>query len=134
MGLEIQLRLCAIPLVITHHLKEPTTIVWNKWTSTVPYRIRVLSRLNFIAVTWRLATSNPTIGEVNFDFSSPSETIIHIIITDVTGRVVKDEFRQVKAGTTPINTMINEEGAGIYTLSVTEEKSGFRSVERIVKF
>ncbi len=77
---------------------------------------------------------NPTIGEVNFDFSSPSETIIHIIITDVTGRVVKDEFRQVKAGTTPINTMINEEGAGIYTLSVTEEKSGFRSVERIVKF
>lgn len=77
---------------------------------------------------------NPTIGEVNFDFSSPSETIIHIVITDVTGRVVKDEFREVKAGTTPINTMINEEGAGIYTLSVTEEKSGFRSVERIVKF
>ncbi len=77
---------------------------------------------------------NPTNGEVNFDFNSPSETTIHIVITDVTGRKVKDEYMEVKAGTSIINTMIDETGAGVYTLSVTEEKSGFRSVSRIIKY
>jgi hypothetical protein len=77
---------------------------------------------------------NPTNGEVNFDFNSPLESSIHIVITDVTGRVVRDEFREVKAGTTLINTLIDQTGAGIYTLTVSEEKSGFRSVTRIVKF
>jgi len=77
---------------------------------------------------------NPTNGEVNFDFNSPVETTIHLVITDVTGRIVKDEYKEAKAGTTLINTMIDEAGAGIYTLSVTEDKTGFRSVERIVKY
>lgn len=77
---------------------------------------------------------NPTSGEVNFDFNSPSESSIHVVITDVTGRVVRDEYREIKAGTTLINTMIDQTGPGIYTLSVTEDKSGFRSVTRIVKY
>lgn len=77
---------------------------------------------------------NPTNGEVNFDFNSPAESTIHVVITDVTGRVVRDEYREVKAGTTLINTMIDQTGPGIYTLSVTEDRSGFRSVTRIVKY
>lgn len=77
---------------------------------------------------------NPTNGEVNFDFASPEETEIHIIITDVTGRVVTDERRKVKAGVTAIGTLIAEEGAGVYSLKIIEEKHGFISVSRIVKY
>lgn len=77
---------------------------------------------------------NPTNGDVNFDFNSPSETTVRIIITDVTGRVVKDEYQAVKAGTTPVNTTIDDSGAGVYTMIVTEDKTGFRSVTRIVKY
>jgi hypothetical protein len=77
---------------------------------------------------------NPTSGEVNFDFASPEETQIHYIITDVTGRVVADEYKSVKAGITTIGTLIPNEGAGIYSLRVTEEKHGFTSVSRIVKY
>lgn len=77
---------------------------------------------------------NPTSGQVNFDFNSPSETTVHVIITDITGRVVKDEYKEVKAGTTMVNTAIEETGAGVYTMMVIEEKSGFRSVTRIVKY
>lgn len=77
---------------------------------------------------------NPTNGEVNFDFNSPLESTIHVVITDVTGRVVRDEYREIKSGTTLINTFIDQSGAGIYTMIVTEEKSGFRSVSRIVKY
>jgi hypothetical protein len=77
---------------------------------------------------------NPTNGEVNFDFASPEETEIHFVITDVTGRVVADEYRKVKAGITSIGTLIADEGAGIYSLKVIEEKHGFISVSRIVKY
>jgi hypothetical protein len=77
---------------------------------------------------------NPTSGQVNFDFNSPSETTVHVIITDVTGRIVKDEYKEVKAGTTLVNTAIEETGAGVYTMMVIEERTGFRSVTRIVKY
>jgi len=76
---------------------------------------------------------NPTNGEVNFDFNSPVETRIHMVITDMTGRTVRDEYVMVKPGTTPVNTMITE-GSGIYSLLITEEKTGFRSVTRIVRY
>jgi hypothetical protein len=77
---------------------------------------------------------NPTSGEVNFDFASPEETEIHFIITDVTGRVVADEYRKVKAGITSIDTLIADEGAGVYSLKVIETGHGFISVSRIVKY
>lgn len=77
---------------------------------------------------------NPTNGEVNFDFTSPEETEIHFVITDVTGRIVADEYRTVKAGVTSIGTLIAEAGAGVYSLKITEEKHGFISVSRIVKY
>jgi hypothetical protein len=77
---------------------------------------------------------NPTNGEVNFDFSSPVETTIHILITDVTGRVVKDQNVVVKPGTTLVNTAIEESGAGVYTMIITDDKHAFRSVSRIVKY
>lgn len=77
---------------------------------------------------------NPTSGEVNFDFASPEETEIHFIITDVTGRVVADEYRTVKAGVNSIGTLIPDQGAGVYSLKIIEEKHGFISVSRIVKY
>jgi hypothetical protein len=77
---------------------------------------------------------NPTNGEVNFDFATPEETEIHYTITDVTGRVVADEYRIVKAGVNTIGTLIAEEGAGVYSLKIVEEKHGFISVSRIVKY
>lgn len=77
---------------------------------------------------------NPTNGEVNFDFNSPIETKVHIVITDVTGRVVKDELVTVKPGTTQVYTAIEESGAGVYTMIVTEERYAFRSVTRLVKY
>lgn len=77
---------------------------------------------------------NPTNGDVNFDFNGPTETIIHIVITDVTGRTVRDEYQAVKPGTTPVHTSIDESGAGIYTMCITEDASGFRSVTQIVKY
>ncbi|HTF05951.1 MAG TPA: T9SS type A sorting domain-containing protein, partial [Bacteroidia bacterium] len=77
---------------------------------------------------------NPTNGEVNFDFFTPVETTIHVVITDVTGRVVRDEYKSVKAGANLVNTMIEDQAAGIYSMTVTEEQSGFRSVNRIVKY
>lgn len=77
---------------------------------------------------------NPTNGDVNFDFNGPTETTVHIVITDVTGRIVRDEYQVVKPGTTPMHTTIEESGAGIYTMTVTEDNSGFRSVTQIVKY
>ncbi len=77
---------------------------------------------------------NPTNGEVNFDFNSPVETTIHIVMTDVTGRVVKDEYVVVNPGTTFVNTVIEESAAGVYTMIITEDKNAFRSVTRLVKY
>ena len=77
---------------------------------------------------------NPTNGEVNFDFNSPVETQLHVVITDVTGRAVRDEYVDAKPGTTAVHTAIEESGAGVYTMVVTEEKYGFRSVTRVVKY
>jgi hypothetical protein len=77
---------------------------------------------------------NPTNGEVNFDFNSPVETAVHLVITDVTGRVVKDQMITVNPGTTAVSTAIEETGAGVYTMIITDEKFAFRSVTRIVKY
>lgn len=76
---------------------------------------------------------NPTNGEVNFDFNSPVETTIHMVITDMTGRTVRDEYVTVKPGTTAVNTSIDD-GAGIYSMMITEDKTGFRSITRIVHY
>lgn len=77
---------------------------------------------------------NPTSGEVNFDFISPEETEIHFVITDMTGRVVADEYRVVKPGTNQLGALISDEGAGVYSLKVMEDRHGFISVSRIVKY
>jgi hypothetical protein len=77
---------------------------------------------------------NPTNGAVDFDFSSPEETDIHLVITDMTGRIVADEHRRVKPGRTVINTFINDQAPGVYSMKVVEEKHGFISVTRIVKY
>jgi hypothetical protein len=77
---------------------------------------------------------NPTNGEVNFDFNSPVESTIHVVMTDVTGRIVKDEYITVKPGTTLVNTAIDESSAGVYTMIITEDRYSFRSVTRLVKY
>ncbi|HEU4719336.1 MAG TPA: T9SS type A sorting domain-containing protein, partial [Bacteroidia bacterium] len=77
---------------------------------------------------------NPTNGELNFDFSTPTETEIRYIITDMTGRIVVDETKVVKPGVNTITTLIDEEGAGVYSLKIIEEKHGFISVTRVVKY
>ncbi len=77
---------------------------------------------------------NPTNGELNFDFASPEETTIHYVITDMTGRVVADQYKDVKAGVTTIATLIADQSAGVYSLKIVEEKHGFISVSRIVKY
>lgn len=77
---------------------------------------------------------NPTSGMVDFDFNTPEETEIRYIITDVTGRIVVDEVKTVKPGKNTLATTIDQQGAGVYSLKVIEEKHGFISVTRIVKY
>jgi len=77
---------------------------------------------------------NPTNGEIFFDFVSENSTTIHITITDMFGRVVMDEQRQVEKGRTAQQALINEISGGIYTLKVSDEQRGYTSVTRLVKY
>lgn len=76
---------------------------------------------------------NPTGGEVFFDFVTEKSTVIHIIITDMFGRVVVDETRNAEKGRTSVQTKINEAGNGVYTLKIADEENGYSSIIRIVK-
>jgi hypothetical protein len=76
---------------------------------------------------------NPTGGEVFFDFVTEKSTIIHIVITDMFGRVVVDETRNAEKGRTAVQTKINEAGNGVYTLKIADEENGYSSIIRIVK-
>lgn len=77
---------------------------------------------------------NPTSGVIEFNFGSPEETEIHYVVTDVTGRIIVDEHRTVRAGTSVLSTSLDGQGAGVYSLKVTEEKHGYSFVTRIVKY
>lgn len=76
---------------------------------------------------------NPTNGEVFFDFVTDKSTSIHIVITDMFGRVVVDEYRNADKGRTAVQTMITEASNGIYTLKIADEQNGYSSIIRIVK-
>jgi len=76
---------------------------------------------------------NPTAGDVSIDFAATKDTEIHIVIMDVTGRIVVDEMRKVQEGVNVITTGINE-GAGVYTIKITDNLYGFQHIERIVKY
>ncbi|TND08047.1 MAG: hypothetical protein FD123_2601 [Bacteroidetes bacterium] len=78
---------------------------------------------------------NPTNGDVLFDFVSEKAVTIHILITDMLGRVVVDELRNVEKGRTALNTLIGPENdGGIYTFKVNETSTGYTSLVRLVKY
>lgn len=76
---------------------------------------------------------NPTAGDVSIDFAATKDTEIHIVIMDVTGRIVVDEMRKVHEGVNVI-TMGITEGAGVYSIKITDNVYGFQHIERIVKY
>lgn len=75
---------------------------------------------------------NPTNGAVLFDYVSPDATTITIVVTDIAGRIVHNEKRQLEGGRTEVSTLLQECGPGIYTLRVTDSQQGYSSVLRLV--
>jgi Ig-like domain CHU_C associated/Secretion system C-terminal sorting domain len=76
---------------------------------------------------------NPTNGAIYFDFIAPEKTILHIVITDMFGRIVWEENIETETGRNSLKTVIEEVSGGVYTLSISDEHSGVISVTRIVK-
>lgn len=75
---------------------------------------------------------NPTKGLLQFDYTSPLATNIHILVLDITSRVVLDEHRQLDAGRTSVTTKLNDCRAGVYVLRVTDGNTDYTQVMRIV--
>lgn len=76
---------------------------------------------------------NPTNSDIYFDFFSPTSGAINIQVLDYTGRIVLEENVTVVEGKTNLNTKTGELSKGIYSLKVTFEKTGYSSVNKIIK-
>lgn len=76
---------------------------------------------------------NPTNSDIYFDFFTPTSGAINIQVLDYTGRIVLEENVTVVEGKTNLNTKIGELSKGIYSLKVTFNKTGYRSVNKIIK-
>lgn len=76
---------------------------------------------------------NPTTGDIFFEYVAPEQSDIHIVITDMFGRVVRDEHRSVETGRSQLKTTLESMSVGVYSLSISNESTGYHSVTRIVK-
>jgi hypothetical protein len=75
---------------------------------------------------------NPTTGIILFDFVSPESTTLHITATDLAGRIVLNEYKEIEGGRTQITTGLTGCGAGVYLLRVTDERKGHTFTARII--
>ncbi|MCU0433372.1 MAG: hypothetical protein MUC87_07970 [Bacteroidia bacterium] len=75
---------------------------------------------------------NPTNGIILFDFVSPEPSALHIVATDIAGRIVLDEQKTVQGGRQQVSTALTGCGAGVYLLRVTDERKGYTFTARIV--
>jgi Secretion system C-terminal sorting domain len=75
---------------------------------------------------------NPTTGDIIFDFVSPESNEIHIVVTDIAGRIVLDEVKQTDGGRMQISTQLTGCGAGVYLLKITDERKNFNYTARLV--
>lgn len=78
--------------------------------------------------------SNPSSTSVSFDFITPQNTDIQIVIMDVTGRIVVDEVQNVLAGRNRLSTALDNCPAGTYTLQVVNKQLGYSSTSRIIHY
>lgn len=76
---------------------------------------------------------NPTKNDINFDFYTPISGTLKIQILDYTGRVVLEENMTIVEGKTNLNANITELAKGIYSLKVFFNKTGYSSVNMIIK-
>lgn len=76
---------------------------------------------------------NPTNGSVGFDFYSGQISSITIEVLDYTGRLVKKETKLVQAGKNELISNLEDLPKGIYSFKVTDQNSGFSSVNKLVK-
>ncbi len=76
---------------------------------------------------------NPTNSTVGFDFYAPVKGDLIYEITDLTGRVLISESKNIESGNSKITTSLDELPEGIYFLKVMFEKTNFISVNKIFK-
>lgn len=76
---------------------------------------------------------NPTSGLLNLDFFTPFKGKVHLIITDIYGRIVYNETVSVNDGKNVLATDLGILANGIYSLKVSMEEYNFFSVNKIVK-
>jgi hypothetical protein len=74
---------------------------------------------------------NPGNGYYQLEIISKENDFANLIITDVTGRIIKNSVEQINAGLTVININISESGNGIYFARVNTSKE--LSTLKIVK-
>jgi hypothetical protein len=79
-------------------------------------------------------SSTPSSTSVLFDFITPQNTDIQIIIMDVTGRIVVDNVQNVLAGRNRLSTALDNCPAGTYTLQVVNKQLGYSSTSRIIYY
>jgi Secretion system C-terminal sorting domain len=76
---------------------------------------------------------NPTTNIVDFDFYTAVKGELHILIMDYTGRVLIDKMELVEEGKSSIATSLTEFPAGIYSIKMEFEKTGYTFVSKIIK-
>ncbi|MGZ3862721.1 MAG: CUB domain-containing protein [Bacteroidia bacterium] len=76
---------------------------------------------------------NPTSSNIDFDFYSSANGTVHIEIMDQMGRVVSESEQAVASGKTTIGAIMEHLSSGVYFLNVMFDKTGYRSVNKIVK-
>jgi subtilisin family serine protease len=74
---------------------------------------------------------NPGNGHYQLEIISKENDFASLIITDITGRIIKNSVEQINAGLTVININISESGNGIYFARVNTSKE--LSTLKIVK-
>lgn len=80
-----------------------------------------------------IAFPNPAVENITLNFGSKVSGQIEIIITDLVGKVVTDEFKNVSQGSNTLNYSLNDFERGMYIISLREMNSGKTESIRFIR-
>jgi len=77
---------------------------------------------------------NPGEGKYKFDLTSPVNGKIHIVLLNIYGEIVYDEFKEVVEGRNEINITVDIIPSGTYFLKTSMEGADFSSINKLIKY
>ncbi|MEM9937143.1 MAG: T9SS type A sorting domain-containing protein, partial [Bacteroidota bacterium] len=76
---------------------------------------------------------NPASSQLVLEYATDSSSEVYLVIMNLQGQVLEEDERRIQSGVNRISILLGDLPQGIYLLSVMNEESGERSVNKFIK-